>query len=98
IDYIRSANPGLIWDKARGNDYGDWLNADTLKLDGFPSTGAEVPKEIFATACFESSTRMVAKMAAALGKADEAEAYMALAGKIREAFRERFIAPDGKMP
>jgi len=71
IDYIRAKNPNLIWEKARGNDYGDWLNADTLKLEGSPSKGAEVPKEIFATVCFESSTRMVAKMAAALGKADE---------------------------
>jgi hypothetical protein len=72
IEYIRKNNPSLIWEKARGNDYGDWLNGDTLKLEGFPSKGAEVPKEIFATACFEQSTRMVAKMAAALGKKDDA--------------------------
>ena len=49
IDYIRANNPDLIWAKARGNDYGDWLNGDTLKLEGFPSKGGEVPKEIFAT-------------------------------------------------
>lgn len=98
IEYIRKNNPGLIWEKFRGNDYGDWLNADTLKLEGFPSKGAEVPKEIFATVCFESSTRMVAKMAVALMKGDEAEQYRALADKIRDEFRKRFIAADGKMP
>ncbi len=98
IDHIRAKNPNLIWEKSRGNDYGDWLNADTLKLEGFPSKGAEVPKEIFATVCFESSTRMVAKMAAALGKQDEADQYATLADKIRDEFRKRFIAPDGKMP
>ncbi len=98
IDYIRTNNPSLIWEKARGNDYGDWLNGDTLKLEGFPSKGAEVPKEIFATACFEQSTRMVAQMATVLGKKDEAEQYMALANKIRDEFQKRFIGADAKMP
>jgi alpha-L-rhamnosidase len=98
IDYIRANNPDLIWAKARGNDYGDWLNGDTLKLEGFPSKGGEVPKEIFATVCFEASTRQVAQMAAVIGKKDEAEQYTALADKIRTQFQKKYIAADGAMP
>ena len=98
IEYIRAKNPGLIWEKARGNDYGDWLNGDTLKLEGFPTTGAEVPKEIFATVNFEASTRIVSRMADAIGKKDEAEQFRDLADRIREAFRAKYIGADGKMP
>jgi alpha-L-rhamnosidase len=98
IEYIRGQNPGLIWERGRGNDYGDWLNGDTLKLEGFPAKGAEVPKEIFATVCFEQSTRLVSRMAEALKKEDDAAAYRDLADRIRTAFRERFIAADGAMP
>ena len=31
---------------------GDWLTADTLKVDNWPTRGGEVPKEIYATAFF----------------------------------------------
>jgi alpha-L-rhamnosidase len=98
VDYIRANNPGLIWEKARGNDYGDWLNGDTLRLEGFPAKGGEVPKEIFATVNFENSCRLVSRMAAAIGKREESEQYRALADRIREAFCARFVGADGKMP
>ncbi len=98
IDYIRAKNPDLIWTQARGNDYGDWLNSDTLKLEGFPTKGGEVPKEIFATVNFEASCRIVSRMADAIGKKDEAEQYRALADRIREAFLAKFVGPDAKMP
>ena len=52
IDWIHQNNPDLLWKDKRGNDYGDWLNADTLKLAGWPAKGAEMPKEMFATAFF----------------------------------------------
>jgi alpha-L-rhamnosidase len=40
VDYVHARNPDLLWRNARGNDYGDWLNADTLRLEGWPRTGA----------------------------------------------------------
>jgi len=97
IEYIREKNPDLLWKNSRGNDYGDWLNADTLKLEGWPKSGAEVPKEVFATMFFAHSTRLVAKMAAVLGRAQDAQQYSVLADQIKAAFNRAYVAPDGRL-
>lgn len=97
VDFIHKANPDLLWKNKRHNDYGDWLNGESLKLEGygFPKGGAEVPKEVFATAFFQQSTQMVAKMAAILGKDAEAKQYGKLADDIREAFCKAYVKDDG---
>jgi alpha-L-rhamnosidase len=97
IDYIRAKNPDLLWKNARGNDYGDWLNADTLKLEGWPKSGAEIPKEVFGTMFFAQSTRLVAKMAAVLGREDDARRYTELADEIKAAFNRAYVAADGRI-
>jgi alpha-L-rhamnosidase len=97
IEYVHEKNPDLLWKNARGNDYGDWLNADTLKLEGWPKSGAEVPKEVFATMFFAHSTELVAKMAAVLGRSEEARRYAALAEEIKAAFQRAYVAPDGRL-
>lgn len=99
VDYIAGQNPDFVWRKGRGNDYNDWLNADTLRgIPGWPEKGGEIPKEVFATAFFEQSARMVAKMAAVAGKSEDAKKYGGLADRVREEFRKQFIAADGRMP
>ncbi|MBI5864111.1 MAG: alpha-L-rhamnosidase, partial [Planctomycetes bacterium] len=75
IEFVRSKNPDLLWKNARGNDYGDWLNADTLQLAGWPKKGAEVPKHVFATAFFARSTETDAQMASVLGRNADADKY-----------------------
>jgi len=97
IDFIHRHNPDLVWQRRRGGDYGDWLNGDTLVLEGFPRRGNAVPKEVLATAFWHQSTRMVSKMYAALGRNDEAQRYARLADGIRKAFNERFVADDGRI-
>jgi len=99
VDWIRDGNPDLLWKKNRHNDYGDWLNGDTLKLEGFgyPKGGAQVPKEVFATAFFQHSASLVAKMAKAIGRADDAARYAKLAEDIRAAFVRAYVAPDGEI-
>ena len=57
IEYIHSANPDLIWRKRANNNFGDWLN-----------TGSDTPREVLATAYFAYSTRLLSKMAQAIGK------------------------------
>ena len=97
VEFVRSSNPGLCWVERRGNDYGDWLNADTLQLAGWPRGGAEVPKDVFATMFFYHSTDLLAKMAAVLGRSDDQRRYAQLAQDIRAAFLKAYVAPDGRM-
>lgn len=97
IEYIHAQNPDLLWKKARGNDYGDWLNADTLKLEGWPAKGAEMPKEVFATAFFCKSTELVGRMAALAGRADVAKKHAELATQIKAAFNRAYVSPDGRI-
>lgn len=95
VDFVRSENPDLVWRQQRGNDYSDWLNGDTLKLNGWPTEGGAVPREVFATAFFAESTRVVARMAAVLGRAEDAAAYDLWAQRIRAAFNQAFVKEDG---
>jgi len=97
IDHVRSQAPQLLWTGNRGNDYNDWLNGNTLVLEGWPRTGAEVPKEVFATAFFAHSTEIVAKMAAALGRGEDAKRYGDLAKDIKSAFCRAFLKTGGRL-
>ena len=97
VDYVQQRNPDLLWKNNRGNDYGDWLNADTLKLEGWPTSGAEIPKEVFATMFFARSTELVARMADVLERRDDAEHYRTLASDIRAAFNRAYVASDGRI-
>lgn len=98
VDHIDGENPDHIWAKDRNNDYGDWLNGDTLVKDGWPRKGGEVPKEIFATAFFYQSTSMASQMAHVLGNPSDEQKYAALATQIKEAFQAKYIDADAKMP
>ncbi len=97
IEFIRRENPDLLWTKKRGNDYGDWLSGDTLVADGWPKKGAEVPKEVFATAMFAHSTDLVARMARVLGKDAEARKYGDLFARIKAAFNAAYVDGDGRI-
>jgi alpha-L-rhamnosidase len=97
IEFIRRENPGLLWTKKRGNDYGDWLSGDTLVAEGWPKKGAEVPKEVFATAMFAHSTDLVARMARVLGKDAEAKKYGDLFDRIKAAFNSAYVDGEGRI-
>lgn len=97
VDWIESQNPNLLWENKRHNDYNDWLNADTIIHEGWPKKGGEVPKPVFATAFFAHSTELVARMAAVLGREEEAARYRGLAARIREAFNRAYVGADGQI-
>lgn len=84
VDYVHRNNPNLIWMNARGMDWGDWLSA-----------GPETPKELGSTAFFAHSADLVAKMARALGRDEEADTYGKLFAKIKASFVARYVSPDG---
>jgi alpha-L-rhamnosidase len=97
VEFIRRENPDLLWTKKRGNDYGDWLSGDTLVAEGWPKKGAEVPKEVFATAMFAHSTDLVARMARVLGKEMEAKKYGELFTQIKAAFNSAYVEGEGRI-
>jgi alpha-L-rhamnosidase len=97
VEYIHNLNPDLIWVKGRRNDYNDWLNGDWINQKDWPTKGGSVPNEVFATAFFAHSTDLVSRMAAVLGKQDEARRYEALFRRIKDTFNLRFVKPDGRM-
>ncbi len=97
VDYVRAQNPNLLWINSRSDDYNDWLNGDTLILEGYPKGISAVPNEVLATAFFAHSARIVAKMAGVLGREAEAAKYAQLAEAIRGAFNRAYVAPDGRI-
>jgi alpha-L-rhamnosidase len=97
VEFLRSNNPDLLWKNKRGNDYGDWLNGDTLIHEGWPKKGGELPKEVFATMMFAYAADLLSRMAAALGKTDDAAKYKTLFGEIKTAFNKAYVGPDGKI-
>ncbi len=95
VEFVRGANPDLLWRQQRGNDYNDWLNGDWVKKEGWPTKGGSVPHEVFATAFFAHSTDLLSRMARVLGREAEAAKYGELFDAIRAAFQRAFVQPDG---
>ena len=86
VDYLHQHSNGLIREKDRGNDYGDWLSIE-----------ADTPKELIGTAFFACSTHLVAKSCRALGRIEEADKYDELFTDIKSAFNNRYVAADGRI-
>lgn len=97
IENIHKNNPKLIWKSGLGNNYGDWLNGNTLNADGFPKTGAQIPSEVFSTIMFFNSVNNLSKMASAIGNDKKASYYSDLATNIKRAFTKEFVDAEGKI-
>jgi alpha-L-rhamnosidase len=97
VDFNNTHNPDHIWRNYRGNNYGDWLNGNTIVSVDYPNKGGQVPDDVFATAYFCQSAEIVAKSAKILGKTDDYKYYGKLADAIRQAFNDHFVSLDGKI-
>ena len=97
IEFVHAHNPDLVWRNNRGNDCGDWLNADAPfhYLQDYPAGISAVPNEVFATAFFAQSAKTVADMAKALGKTSDAAKYQKLHQDIKRTFNNAFVKADG---
>jgi alpha-L-rhamnosidase len=65
---------------------GDWL-----------SIGSNTPKDLVSVAYYAYCSHLMAEMAAAIGKDEDARKYRELFGRIREHFQKSFVEPDGKI-
>jgi len=80
IDYLKKNSKGLL---RPDKGYGDWV-----------SIASDTPKDVIATAYFAYSTRLVSKMAAAIGRNDDAKKYEILFTQIRDAFNKAYVTDD----
>ena len=87
---IRKANPEMRWLRQRGADFGDWLAVDS-KERGDDTT----PKDLLATALWAYDCSLMAQMAEATGRNDEASSFRAAREEIADAFRKAYVANDG---
>jgi alpha-L-rhamnosidase len=87
MEYLRRANPDLLRRNEMGNNYGDWLSP----------RGDYTPKDLLATAYWAYDARLMAEMAEAIGRHEDAKGYEELFEEIRGAFNEAYISPDGRI-
>ena len=83
ISYLKKNSKDLLR-PAKG--YGDWV-----------SIASDTPKDVIATAYFAYSTRLVSKVAAVLGKDDDAGKYEELFEQIKNAFNNAYVSEDGRI-
>ena len=86
IEFLRSVNTDHLWRNRRNNDFGDWLSID-----------ADTDKELLATAYFAYDAALMSKIAAVLGKPEDAARYDGLFREIKAAFNTAFVADDARL-
>jgi alpha-L-rhamnosidase len=71
---------------AHGNDWGDWL-----------AVNEKTPLEYIDTTYFAYSAKLMAEMAQAIGKTKDGAQYRELFEKIKAAFAQKYLKPDGTL-
>jgi alpha-L-rhamnosidase len=84
VDWCEAHSDGLIRDRDRGNDFGDWL-----------SQGANTSKELLGTAFFAHSADLVARSYKVVGDDANAAKYADLFSQIRAAFQAKYVTAGG---
>jgi alpha-L-rhamnosidase len=87
MDFLERTNPDYLRARELGNSYNDWLAPGD---DGTPA-------ELLATAYWAHDAALMADIADATGRADDAAGYRALWSKVRSAFADAFVAADGEV-
>jgi alpha-L-rhamnosidase len=86
VEFCRNRCTSELLPPAQFHCFGDWLNI-----------GADTPKDVLYTAYFALSTKLTAKAALALGKAEEAARLDYLFQKIKAAFNLAYVGSDGRI-
>jgi len=97
IDHVHKENPNLIRVNVVGQNYGDWVNGNTIKAEGYPTDKGDVARDLFNTAFFYHSTQILADASRVLGKSREYAYYEKLAKNIRAVFIKEFIDKEGRV-
>ncbi|WP_221028743.1 family 78 glycoside hydrolase catalytic domain [Actomonas aquatica] len=93
LDYLERTNPDHLRTRDLRNNYGDWL---CIPTDTSFRTQSPM-KNLLATAYWASDATKMAEMATALGRADDATRFGAMADAVRVAFQNEFCAGEGRL-
>jgi alpha-L-rhamnosidase len=83
IDYLQQNSREFLRPAA---GFGDWLAPD-----------AGTPKDMLATAWFAHSAQLMAKIATALGRSEDARRYETLFDRIKTAFVQAYVSTEGRV-
>ena len=83
VDYLVQNSQGYLRPEI---GYGDWVPA-----------GASTPRDVLATAYFAYVVKLMSEMAGAIGREDDSKQYAELLAKIKEAFNQAYVQPDGRI-
>ncbi|WP_042394362.1 alpha-L-rhamnosidase [Streptacidiphilus carbonis] len=93
VDLVTTlADPSGRWD--RGYQLGDWLDPTAPPED--PGAG-RTDRHLIATAYYARSAHRLAQNAHVLGKEEDRARYQQLADRVRNAFIDAYVRPDGSM-
>jgi alpha-L-rhamnosidase len=87
MEFLERGNPDYVRRRDLGNSYNDWLAPGD----------DETPPELVGTAYWAYDAALMAEIADAIGRTGQAAGYRALASKIRSAFADSFVKPDGRV-
>ena len=83
-----------LWNNPKEWHWGDWLAYHSDRPD---YAGSVTEKDLICTAYFYYSTTILGKTAAILGKTEDAKKYEELAKRIKTAFAQEYITPNGRL-
>jgi len=86
IDFCKNRSTSEMLPPKEFHCFGDWLNIKD-----------ETPKTVICTAYFGYCTKLMARIAAALGKTEDAAKYNDLFEKIKTAFNHAYVKEDGRI-
>ncbi len=85
IEYLNNRSNGYLL-TANENDWGDWL-----------AIGAQTSLDYLATAFYAYDVKLMTEIAAVLGKDSDIQYYTDLFEKIRLAFKDKYVASNGRI-
>ncbi len=93
VDYIaRRAGDNYLWQN--DHTFGDWLAYSTNRSD-YP--GATTSKDFIRQAYFARSTDLLVRTARVLGRKKDVKKYSRLLAKVKKAFQDEFVTPNGRL-
>ncbi|MCH9693314.1 MAG: glycoside hydrolase family 78 protein [Gammaproteobacteria bacterium] len=93
LQFIQNNNTDYVWRHGRSADFGDWMSVGPTMLgaDIEPTT----PKELIGTAYWANSANLMSKMAASVGRSEDAAHYRLVFKNVRSAFNKAYVQDDG---